>query len=504
MMACVKKRLIVLLCFGLALGLSGCATCCQEGSSKPVSTGDMLSASIGCANCSKSDSPLIIEKQMPKSMVVGKPYTYTIKVMNNSGCALDDVTVSEKVPNQYAIGSAMPQATRSTGNIAEWELGYLAPKETKTIQLTGISSAAGSAIACTKASYKPMLCLGPEAIAPSLKVTLDAPQQALMCDTIPLKVTVSNTGTGYAENVTVRQSLPEGLTTQDGRNAFSTRIDNLAGGASKTYTVQLKAQRPGNFDNSATAESTNGLTATAGTVTTAVKQPVLNVAVSAPEKTFFGKNAAYQVRVQNTGDTPSEDTVVTASVPEGMKFVSADNGGKLKSGKVVWNIGALNAGQEAALSAVFKGVTGGTGQSIATAEGACTATASAAANLAVQGIPAVLLEMVDTEDPIEVGSEEKFYVTVTNQGTAVDTNIKMKMSFEDNFDYVSSQGPTRGTAVDTKHVEFAPLQSLAPGQKATWEIVAKALTAGDHRAEVEITTDAIERPVHKTESTRVY
>jgi hypothetical protein len=119
------------------------------------------------------------------------------------------------------------------------------------------------------------------------------------------------------------------------------------------------------------------------------------------------------------------------------------------------------------------------------------------------GIPAILLEVIDTADPVQIGDMEKFYVTVTNQGNAPDVNIVVKVEFEENFDYVSSSGPTQGKADGKKGVVFAPLASLAPGQKATWEVSAKALSEGDHRTSVKLTSDAIQRSVDETEATRV-
>jgi hypothetical protein len=116
----------------------------------------------------------------------------------------------------------------------------------------------------------------------------------------------------------------------------------------------------------------------------------------------------------------------------------------------------------------------------------------------------VLLEVIDTEDPVQVGNRETFYVTVTNQGSAPDMNIVIKVGFEDQFDYVASAGPTQAVSAEAKAVTFAPLASLAPGQKATWEITAKASAEGDHRTSVKLASDAIQRSVDETEATRVY
>ena len=120
------------------------------------------------------------------------------------------------------------------------------------------------------------------------------------------------------------------------------------------------------------------------------------------------------------------------------------------------------------------------------------------------GLPAILLEVVDTEDPIQVDGIEKFYVVVTNQGNAPDESIVVKVAFEENLDYVSSSGPTQGVAEDKKSITFAPLASLAPKQKATWVVVAKAVKEGDHRTSVKLTSDAIQRSVDETEATRIY
>ncbi|HNX69624.1 MAG TPA: hypothetical protein PLL75_03085 [Candidatus Omnitrophota bacterium] len=501
----IVSVLALIIVVGTAFVLSGCATCCSgESKTKAPSTGGMLRGTMGCDDCEKSSSPLLVEKEMPKQIVVGKPYTYTILVSNKSECGLDDVVVTERIPDQYEMNTAAPEPTKTSGRVAEWALGYLKPKETKTITITGVAKAAGNTVSCTKATYSPTLCLGPEAISPSLKVALEAANQALLCDVIPAKLTITNSGTGYAQDAAIQMSLPAGLTTTDGKSSIQIDAGDLQGGASKSYSLNLKASKPGNYGYKASAAAANGLSAASGSVSTSVKQPQLKVGVAGPDKVFVTKDATYQVTVQNVGDAASANTMVSATIPAGMKFVGASNGGTADDGRVKWNIGTLDAGKAVKLDATYKSVTGGTGESVANATGSCCQEASAAVKSDVQGIPAILLEVIDTEDPVQVGGTEKFYVTVTNQGSAADKNIVIKMSFEENFDYVSSSGPTQGKAEGTKSVEFAPLGSLAAGQKATWEVTAKAVSEGDHRTTLVMTSDAITRPVQETEATRVY
>ncbi len=506
----LSKSMMCLLALILAVGtpfvFAGCATCCGDESPAPAApkASGHLRGTLGCDDCEKASSPLFIEKAMPGQIVVGKPYQYTIEVTNQSQCSLDEVTVIEQIPAIFNLESANPEATKVSGQVAQWDLGYLKPKETRLITITGTAKGTGSLVSCTKASYTPVLCLGPEAISPDLKLALEIIGEAILCDTIPAKVTITNTGTGYAQDAVINLPLPEGLTTADGKSSVSIKVGDLAGGDAKSYAINLKAKQPGSYSVKANAAAANDLSAASNTGSVNVTQCALQVSIQGPEKVFVTKNASYKVMAQNRGNADAANTVVTASIPAGMKFVQASDGGSVSGSSVVWNIGTLGAGKAVELDATFNAVTGGTGRSIATAKGYCCQEASSDVQTSISGISALLLEAIDTEDPIQVGNTEKFYVTVTNQGSAPDTNIKVKVDFEDQFDYVSSNGPTQAKGENAKSVEFAPLGSLNPGQKATWEIVAKATGEGDHRTSIKLTSDVLSRSVDETESTHVY
>ena len=65
-----------------------------------------------------------------------------------------------------------------------------------------------------------------------------------------------------------------------------------------------------------------------------------------------------------------------------------------------------------------------------------------------KGIAAVLLEVVDDPDPIEVGENTTYTIRVTNQGFADIHNVKLNVSFDDQVAPVSSaQGTVSGRAV---------------------------------------------------------
>jgi hypothetical protein len=110
---------------------------------------------------------------------------------------------------------------------------------------------------------------------------------------------------------------------------------------------------------------------------------------------------------------------------------------------------------------------------------------------------------VDLSDPIEVGSEQIYEITVLNQGSADDTGIRLRCFLEESQRFVSGTGSTPVQAED-RTITAEPLAVLAPKATASWRIVVNALAAGDVRFSTELTSDQLQRPVQETEATRQY
>ena len=145
----------------------------------------------------------------------------------------------------------------------------------------------------------------------------------------------------------------------------------------------------------------------------------------------------------------------------------------------------------------------GTLFTMATAKAFCSETASDSCRTELEGIPAVLLEVIDISDPIELGEMETYIITVTNQGTAEDTNIVISALLEDTMEYVSSSGPTKAT-VDGNKIVFEPLATLATEGQASWKVNVKAIGVGDVRFRATMDTDQLGRVVLETEATNFY
>ncbi|MCZ6698173.1 MAG: hypothetical protein O7D94_04500, partial [Planctomycetota bacterium] len=121
----------------------------------------------------------------------------------------------------------------------------------------------------------------------------------------------------------------------------------------------------------------------------------------------------------------------------------------------------------------------------------------------VEGIPAILLECVDNPDPIEIDGNVTYTITVTNQGSAVGTNIAIVCTLPKEQEHVSSTGPTKAVSKGKK-VTFAPLATLAPKASVVYKVTVKGIAEGDVRFKVSLNSDQMTSPAEETESTRIY
>jgi uncharacterized repeat protein (TIGR01451 family) len=238
-----------------------------------------------------------------------------------------------------------------------------------------------------------------------------------------------------------------------------------------------------------------------GTAAMVEAGPNVTLTKKCPPLRYVGREATFEITISNTGDAAAQNVVVTDMLPDGVDYRSADNGGAREGNRIVWRVGALEAGQSRTFTTSL--MCNRIGRFKNTASVTYCAEVVQECEVEVKGIPAILLECVDNPDPIEVGSELTYTITVTNQGSAVGTNIALTCTLPTEEQYVSSDGPTKGTA-QGQSITFAPLPTLAPRAAAVYKLTVKGLQEGDVRFRVDMRSDQLETPVMETESTHIY
>ncbi len=450
---------------------------------------------------SRSGSVLLIERVTPTEMRAGVQFDYQVRLTNLTNSAMDELVLTEQLPDNFDVKSIDPQPDSNQGGKASWSIARLGGGESKAFRISGAAGSVGTVSACNTISFSTSACAKTTIVQPALKLEKTAPAEVIICDPIPVKLVITNTGTGDATSVQIKDTLPEGWTTSDGKSSFMVDVGTLRAGESRQATIDLRSSKTGTFTNNASATGEGGLTADAS-ATTVVRQPVLEVTKTGRETIYVGGEVTYDISVSNRGDAPAKNTVLTDVMDASVSFVSATSGGQASGNRVTWNLGTLNPGESKSGSVTVKTNQIKTIRDTATATAFC-AEASASAQTAVRGIPAILLEVIDTEDPLRIGEQTTYVITVTNQGTADDNQIKIACKIPDAMEYVSADGPTKAN-VDGRSVIFDPVPSLAPKAKITFRVVTKALQPADTRFATEMTSEMLTRPVNETESTRIY
>lgn len=442
-----------------------------------------------------------LEKSAPKEVLVGKEFDYKIRLTNMSRSTLEGVTLTGKLPQDFKVVAITPKADL-VGKKATWDVGKMAPGESKLYVVRGTATKTGSLYGCSDVTFRiASACVSIKAVEPALKIVQTAPAEVLICEPIPIKIVVTNTGSGTAGNVIVKETLPEGLTTTNGKTEVSYDFKTIKPGQAKQVTIATRAAKTGEFHCKSVATGADGLTAAASS-RTVVRQPVLALTQKAPRSRFLGLTVTNTITVTNKGDGVAKGFQLVTTLPARCKLVSTSGDIKAKAGQLTWNLGDLAPDQSKKVTFVVKSLVIGRMESFSVVSAPC-AKASAKSVTEIRGIPAILLECVDEDDPIEVGSQTTYVITVLNQGTAFDTNIVIECTLPAEQEFVSASAPTREN-VEGQVVTFTPLKSLEPKARAIYKVVTKALKAGDVRFKISLTSDQLKTPVQETESTNQY
>lgn len=233
------------------------------------------------------------------------------------------------------------------------------------------------------------------------------------------------------------------------------------------------------------------------------RAPVLIIECNAPDAVTVNRPVKVCLTVKNIGDAPDELVTVKLPVPRGAIFVRSTGETNAAARRVVWRISNLAPGSSKQLCANFNVQQSGSLTFESSARGVVAQPVETWCDTRVSGIPAVLFEVIDLEDPIEVGHQDTYELRVINQGSTTLTNVKIVCTLEPSQQFVSCVGATNGQAQGNTIVTD-PLATLSPKDTAKWQIVVKSIASGDVRFTAELGSDQFQRPIKETEATRQY
>ncbi len=446
---------------------------------------------------------LTLQKIAPAEIQVGKQCKFQIMVRNVGQSTAKNVRVQDEIPQGTRLVSTVPNAERAADGRLVWPLGDLEPGRDAKVELVLMPISEGEIGSVATVVFEAQASVRTKATRPELALRVTGPPKVMIGGQVRLQIELSNPGSGAATGVMLVENVPEGLQHTAGKS-LEFEVGTLRAGESRRLDLVLNAERAGKVVNMITAHADANLEVRES-ISIDIIAPQLVVGLEGPTRRYLERPATYVLSVQNPGTAPARDIELTSYLPKGMKFVRANNAGSYDPQKhaVSWGLEELPAQQAGNVELVAVPVQSGQQELRVQAKSADGLTDSAEQTVSVEGLAAILFEVADVEDPIEVTGKTTYEIRVVNQGSKASSNVVVHAILPPDMKPITAEGPVRHQIQDGR-VVFAPLERLAPKADTLYRLQVQALRAGDQRIRVQVMTDETKSPVTKEESTTVY
>ena len=450
-----------------------------------------------------TQSPSItIQKLAPPEIQVGKRCTFAIRVQNTGQRTAQNVQIHDEIPLGTQLVGTAPRASVS-GSKVVWDLGTLSVGEQRTVEMELLPAEEGELGSVATVTLAAQASAKARCTKPELALRLTSQPKVHVGEKHVVQIEVSNPGSGEATGVMLLETVPAGVSHEAGP-ALEFELGNLAPGQSQRLELILTAEQAGRITNTMSARADAGLHVEAS-CDFEVIAPELHLTVEGPERRFLERPATYQVSIDNPGTAPAKEVQLVTHLPKGLQFVSANNLGEYDAAQhsVFWSLAELPANERGVVELVALPVEPGQHALQVNTRARDGLSDQTVKEVTVEGIAAIMFEVIDRDAPIEVGGEANYENRVMNQGSKAAANVQVVAVMPPGLRALSGNGDTQ-TSVQGDRIIFAPIPQLGPKAEATFRIQAQGVQVGDQRLRVQVTTNEIRDPITKEESTRVY
>jgi uncharacterized repeat protein (TIGR01451 family) len=457
-----------------------------------------------------------IEKIAPATAVLGRPMVYTILVRNTGSIAAHQVVVEDVIPSDVQLDGTIPRAQMKDDRLI-WKLGTLAAGEDRKISVRVIPRNEGTIGGVATVNFAAEPTTPSRAAGPQLKFDVAAPRQVAVGTPVEFNFKIRNIGTVPASSVTIRDVLPAALRHPEGDD-LEYNLGEIAAGKTQEVKLVLTAAQAGPTVNRIVVTA-DGNVAEEAQVSLEVVGPSLAVARSGPKRLFPNKTGHYVNTVTNPGKGPVSGISVVETVPAGLEFVEAGEGGAYNAAKrtITWTIKQMSAGESKSFKVTLRSAARATQAQISVVRAYDGSGASGETFTATQvaGVPALTIEFGELPDLVEAGETLKVPVRILNRGSDTATGVKTTIALPPGLQLVSADGPTSHreahpsagagdrTLLGGKNLEFAPIAKIEPRADVAFELTLTARTAGAARLEVQVQCDQLPDPIRREEVTTV-
>jgi uncharacterized repeat protein (TIGR01451 family) len=445
---------------------------------------------------------LVLEKAAPEEIQVGKLAIFAVRVQNVGTIAAQSVEIHDVIPQGTHLVDTRPAAQTVDGRVI-WKVGTIKAGDEAIVEMELMPVAEGEIGSVATVHFAGEASARTRCTRPQLSMDVSIPEQVLIGEEVKMTIKVANPGTGTATGIVISETIPEQLEHPAG-SELEYEVGDLKPGESRQIELSMNTVKAGSVVNILLARADGQLQAQQQSSFTVVA-PQLELSVQGPKKRYLERQANYTVTVSNPGTAPAKEVQLVTHLPKGLKFVGANNSGEFDpvTNTVHWVLEELPAKETGQVTLTTLPVE--PGDQLLKIESVAERGLAAEQEevVSVEGVAAILFQLADLADPIEVGGETTYEIRVVNQGSKTATNVELLAIFPPQLKPRSAHGPTRDS-LKGQEVRFQPLGRLPPKEEKTYQIRAQGLEPGDLRVQVQLLTDEMQTPVTKEESTRVY
>jgi len=271
---------------------------------------------------------LAIKMRAPDKVIAGENVTLLLAVSNPGDGATEAVKVKATLPDGIEI---------SRGKVVEFDVGNLAPKEIRTLQIVGVAKGAGmqkcTIVATANDNLKSSDSSQFEILTAKLDIALSGPKLRYLDRHAVYTLKVTNPGSAPASGVEVHELIPSGFKFHQanlgGKYNEQTRVvswnlGDLQSGQTKDVAVNLVPIELGDHRIIAHAKTARGLKSEAETRTLVEGLSSLLIDVTHVDDPIeVGAETAFEIRVVNTGTKMESNVQLVCTLPDQLAFRGA-------------------------------------------------------------------------------------------------------------------------------------------------------------------------------------
>lgn len=337
-------------------------------------------------------------------------------------------------------------------------------------------------------------------ISPKIVVNKIGPADGIINEKINYTIEISNPGAAEANDVVVKDTLPEGFSYLEASIApeeavgkvLTWKIGTLPQNGTRRINLTVKADQVGRWTNVVEVTSRE-FPPQSSRAETLVGAPELYIIKEGPAEVRKDNMATYTIILKNNGNAVAKDVFIRDEVPAGMEYRGKVDGFNLK-----WVVGELNPSQDIKYSYTVRAIQ--TGTFVNTAKVFLRNREVHKAECQTKVIAPDLKLTKEGSLRIYLGKPAEYTINVVNDGNAVAKEMVLVDTLPKELEYISSE--PRGIFKPAKGEELATvtwrLGDLAPGTTTTIKLQTRAVSSATNilvcRNTVKLRSDSPELP----------